>query len=82
MFRFTEDDFDDEQALTIGVDFKTKIVNIDGVNFKLAIWDTAGQERFRTLTPSYYRYFYFQRFINFKKLSICIDFSEMPKVQF
>jgi len=55
MLRFTEDDFDEEQALTIGVDFKMKNINIDGVNVKLAIWDTAGQERFRTLTPSYYR---------------------------
>lgn len=55
MLRFTDDDFDNEQALTIGVDFKTKIINIDDVNIKLAIWDTAGQERFRTLTPSYYR---------------------------
>jgi len=55
MLRFTEDDFDAEQALTIGVDFKTKKINIDGVTVKLAIWDTAGQERFRTLTPSYYR---------------------------
>lgn len=55
MLRFTDDDFDSDQALTIGVDFKTKVINIDGVNVKLAIWDTAGQERFRTLTPSYYR---------------------------
>ncbi|KAG4065863.1 hypothetical protein HA402_012541 [Bradysia odoriphaga] len=55
MLRFTEDEFDSEQALTIGVDFKTKVINVDGVNVKLAIWDTAGQERFRTLTPSYYR---------------------------
>lgn len=55
MLRFTDNDFDQDQALTIGVDFKTKIINIDGVNIKLAIWDTAGQERFRTLTPSYYR---------------------------
>lgn len=56
MLRLTDNDFDSEQALTIGVDFKMKVVNIDGVNVKLAIWDTAGQERFRTLTPSYYRY--------------------------
>ncbi|XP_059619528.1 ras-related protein Rab-18-B [Phlebotomus argentipes] len=55
MLRFVEDNFDADQSITIGVDFKTKIVNIDGVNVKLAIWDTAGQERFRTLTPSYYR---------------------------
>lgn len=56
MLRFTEDDFDADQALTIGVDFKTKAIDVDGVQVKLAIWDTAGQERFRTLTPSYYRY--------------------------
>lgn len=55
LLRFTEDNFDPEQNLTIGVDFKTKKLTIDGNSVKLAIWDTAGQERFRTLTPSYYR---------------------------
>ncbi|XP_066246406.1 ras-related protein Rab-18-B-like [Euwallacea similis] len=55
LLRFTEDNFDPEQTLTIGVDFKTKRVSVDGNTVKLAIWDTAGQERFRTLTPSYYR---------------------------
>lgn len=55
MLRFTENDFDSDQALTIGVDFKTKVISVDDVTVKLAIWDTAGQERFRTLTPSYYR---------------------------
>nr|CAH7754524.1 unnamed protein product [Callosobruchus chinensis] len=55
LLRFVEDNFDPEQTLTIGVDFKTKKMTIDGNTVKLAIWDTAGQERFRTLTPSYYR---------------------------
>lgn len=55
LLRFIDDEFDPEQSLTIGVDFKTKIVNIDDNYVKLALWDTAGQERFRTLTPSYYR---------------------------
>lgn len=55
LLRFTEGNFDPEQTLTIGVDFKTKRLTIDGNTVKLAIWDTAGQERFRTLTPSYYR---------------------------
>ncbi|XP_017893037.1 ras-related protein Rab-18 isoform X2 [Ceratina calcarata] len=40
---------------TVGMDYRTKKVTIDGNTVKLAIWDTAGQERFRTLTPSYYR---------------------------
>lgn len=55
LLRFTEDNFDPEQTLTIGVDFKTKKLTIEDNTVKLAIWDTAGQERFRTLTPSYYR---------------------------
>ncbi|GJQ85660.1 hypothetical protein Trydic_g20208 [Trypoxylus dichotomus] len=55
LLRFTEDNFDPEQTLTIGVDFKTKRLTVDDNTVKLAIWDTAGQERFRTLTPSYYR---------------------------
>lgn len=55
LLRFTEDKFDLEQSLTIGVDFKAKRLNVDGNTVKLAIWDTAGQERFRALTPSYYR---------------------------
>lgn len=55
LLRYTDDDFDQDQSLTIGVDFKTKIVDLDDCKVKLAIWDTAGQERFRTLTPSFYR---------------------------
>lgn len=38
-----------------GIDFKQKLINLDGVPIKLQIWDTAGQERFRTLTTAYYR---------------------------
>lgn len=38
-----------------GVDFKAKLVEVNGEQVKLSIWDTAGQERFRTLTSSYYR---------------------------
>ena len=36
--RFTDDTFDNEQAATIGVDFKVKTINVDGNNIKLAIW--------------------------------------------
>ena len=40
---------------TIGVDYKSKHLVLDGVGTKLQVWDTAGQERFRTITTSYYR---------------------------
>ncbi|XP_017763906.1 PREDICTED: ras-related protein Rab-18-B [Eufriesea mexicana] len=55
ILRFTEDEFHENMQSTVGMDYKTKQVTIDGNTVKLAIWDTAGQERFRTLTPSYYR---------------------------
>ncbi|KAF9429058.1 hypothetical protein BGZ76_001874 [Entomortierella beljakovae] len=45
----------DEISSTIGVDFKVKVIDVEGKKYKLTIWDTAGQERFRTLTSSYYR---------------------------
>lgn len=38
----------------VGVDFKAKIVTVDGKKVKMTIWDTAGQERFRTLTSCTY----------------------------
>jgi len=57
LLRFTDDAWVDpeETRATIGVDFKVKVVEVDGRRYKLTIWDTAGQERFRTLTSSYYR---------------------------
>ncbi|XP_017485937.1 PREDICTED: ras-related protein SEC4-like [Rhagoletis zephyria] len=46
--RFVHDKFDDNYDVTIGMDFKGKVVNINGLEYKLALWDTAGAERFRT----------------------------------
>ncbi|XP_065549945.1 ras-related protein Rab-37 isoform X3 [Lathamus discolor] len=41
---------------TVGIDFRNKVVSVDGVKVKLQqIWDTAGQERFRSVTHAYYR---------------------------
>ena len=40
---------------SIGVDFKSKQVEIDERLIKLQIWDTAGHEKFRTITTSYYK---------------------------
>jgi small GTP-binding protein len=55
MFRFTDDTFTANALMTIGVDFKTKEIQIDGVGYRIQIWDTAGQERFRNITEAYYR---------------------------
>ena len=40
---------------SIGVDFKTKQIDLDDRLIKLQIWDTAGHEKFRTITTSYYK---------------------------
>jgi small GTP-binding protein len=40
---------------TIGVDFVTRVINIDNNLIKMQIWDTAGQEKYRFVTNSYYR---------------------------
>ncbi|KAF7267753.1 ras-related protein Rab-8A-like isoform X2 [Rhynchophorus ferrugineus] len=53
--RFCDERYYETYISTIGIDFKQKIINLDGVPIKLQIWDTAGQERFRTLTTAYYR---------------------------
>jgi len=55
LLRFTEDDFEEDQPCTIGVDFKVKMIEFANKKLNLTIWDTAGQEKFRSLTSSYYR---------------------------
>eukprot|EP00301_Raphidiophrys_heterophryoidea_P025184 c8392_g1_i3.p1 GENE.c8392_g1_i3~~c8392_g1_i3.p1 ORF type:complete len:231 (-),score=56.39 c8392_g1_i3:262-879(-) len=42
-------------APTIGVEFGSKMIKLDGKSIKLQIWDTAGQERFSSVNQSYYR---------------------------
>ncbi|KAH3664347.1 hypothetical protein WICMUC_005732 [Wickerhamomyces mucosus] len=44
-----------KRSQTIGVQFYSKIIQINDTVLKLQIWDTAGQERFRSMTRSYYR---------------------------
>lgn len=44
--RFTRNEFILESKSTIGVEFATKSLNIDGKVIKAQIWDTAGQERY------------------------------------
>ena len=44
-----------ESKSTIGVEFATRTVSIEGKTIKAQIWDTAGQERYRAITSAYYR---------------------------
>ena len=55
LYKLTDNNFTNDTTSTIGVDFRTKVMNIDNQKIKLSIWDTAGQERFRAITAPYYR---------------------------
>ncbi|XP_076903883.1 ras-related protein YPT3-like [Bidens hawaiensis] len=53
--RFTRNEFSLETKSTIGVEFATRSLNVDGKVIKAQIWDTAGQERYRAIASAYYR---------------------------
>lgn len=53
--RFIENKFETSFSTTIGIDFRSKTIQVDEKEIELQIWDTAGQERFFSITRSYYR---------------------------
>ncbi|XP_020213885.1 ras-related protein RABA3 [Cajanus cajan] len=53
--RFAKNQFCLDSKSTIGVEFQTRTVTINGKVIKAQIWDTAGQERYRAVTSAYYR---------------------------
>jgi small GTP-binding protein len=53
--KFTRNEFNLESKTTIGVEFATKVVAVEGRSAKVQIWDTAGQERYRSMASAYYR---------------------------
>ena len=55
LIRYVDDLFVPEGNMTVGLDWKTKMLHIQGSNIQLKIVDTAGQERFSSLAPMYCR---------------------------
>lgn len=53
--RFTKNEFNHDSRTTIGVEFSTRTVELNGFKIKAQIWDTAGLERYRAITSAYYR---------------------------
>jgi small GTP-binding protein len=51
--RYATGKFEISTLSTIGVDFETKKVIVDGTEILLNIWDFAGEKKFRLLFPSY-----------------------------
>ena len=54
LLRFTDHTFQYDHTFTIGIDFGTRVVEVQGRRVKLQLWDTAGQEAFVSVTRSYY----------------------------
>ena len=55
MSKYIKDQFNITSKSTIGVEFGTKILEIDNKKVKAQIWDTAGQERYKSITSAYYK---------------------------
>ncbi|KTG06374.1 hypothetical protein cypCar_00002698 [Cyprinus carpio] len=54
--RFCTGQFPSRTEATIGVDFREKLLDLEGEKIKVQLWDTAGQERFRkSMVQHYYR---------------------------
>jgi small GTP-binding protein len=51
--RYLSGIFVDSPRLTIGVDFFSKKIKMNGKRIKLQIWDFGGEERYRFLLPTY-----------------------------
>ena len=51
--RFLTGIFDTNLVITIGANFHTKHLEIDGLQITLQIWDLAGEENFRAILPKY-----------------------------
>jgi Ras-related protein Rab-8A len=55
LLRYACDTFSTSFLTTIGIDYKTKTIDVDSRRVRLMLWDTAGQERFRSISVSYLR---------------------------
>ena len=53
--RYTEDRFDEHMMLTVGANFATKRLEINGSALTLMIWDVGGQPRFRDVVGDYFK---------------------------
>lgn len=53
--RYIKGEFIDSNTMTIGVDFHSKSLEVDGTLVNLQLWDVGGQERFRFMVENYLR---------------------------
>jgi len=53
--KYLTDTFTFDSKATVGVEFGSKNLELDGNKIKMQIWDTAGQERYKSITNAYYK---------------------------
>ena len=89
LLQYTEGKFDYSMMATIGVNFKNKYIENNGIHLKLQIWDTSGHEKFRSIAQAYYRcsdiviimydlYYYYSRYSeSMSEYKYWIEISQM-----
>ncbi|XP_065294496.2 ras-related protein Rab-1A-like [Dermacentor albipictus] len=55
LLRFAEGYFSENQRATVGIEYKMKVIEIDGRRIMLNLADTMGQERFHSIAAMFYR---------------------------
>ena len=55
MSKFLKNQFMENSKATVGVEFGSKLFNIENHKIKAQIWDTAGQEKYKAITGAYYK---------------------------
>ena len=53
--RYVDGEFLENNISTIGVEYKTKELDVNGEKILLQIWDTSGQEKYNAITKNYLR---------------------------
>jgi len=53
--RYVDDNFSQFPNVLIGLDFRTKLLDLEGFRIRLQIWDTVGEQRFNTIKRAIYR---------------------------
>ena len=55
LLRFSEDTYNDDYEVTIGLNYRIKTLNIDNNPIRMQIWDTSGEEKFKAIAKNFYR---------------------------
>ena len=55
MSKFLKNKFMEESKATVGVEFGSKLFDLNGHKIRAQIWDTAGQEKYKSITGAYFK---------------------------